>query len=58
MTSLFKEYEVEIKTGTGLMTTAKIKSLSGYNLKFVIQWGQWTFGGGEGSLLGEFWLVG
>ena len=40
MTCLFKEYEVEIKTGTGLMTTAKIKSLSGYYLKFVIQWGQ------------------
>ena len=37
---LFKEYEVEIKSGTGSMTTAKIKFLSGYNLKIVIQWGQ------------------
>ena len=32
------------------MTTAKNEVLMGYNLKAVIQWGQWTFGGG--SLLG------
>ena len=33
----------------------KVEFLLGYYLKFVIQWGQWTFGGG--SLLGKFWLV-
>ena len=29
----------------------KVKLLLGYYIKIVIQWGQWTFGGG--SLLGQ-----
>ena len=55
MTCVYKEYGSKIKNGTGSMTTAKMKFLLGYNLKIVIQWGQWTSGGG--SLQGGFWLV-
>ena len=33
----------------------KMKLLLGYNLKIVIQWGQWTFGGR--LYWGKFWLV-
>ena len=47
--------EIQLKNGTGSMTTAKMKFLLGYNLKIAIQWGQLTSGGG--SLQGGFWLV-